>query len=462
MIRTRLWLAVTGIFVVLVTVVVIITASATSSGAEVTAVVAGVLIAALMAAGQRMTGPVWGYLAAAVLLGLLAATTSSALVLVPTVDMVATAAGWDAPSRPAAAAIGSSLSVALLGASATDGFESAALPALLLPPAFAMGAHGLRQRSHSQTARPQLSKVLSRASTRLVQHRKPADVLREVLHTAHELWRCSDLPMTAAVLLDESLCEVFRSEDDGRITTDRCRGAEPPLTLQAAFADPGVVVVTGDKAEQVSDHIGVAGGLDNVVMAPLTKQDENLWMLVVQTPADLPEELRYAVDALADMGGIAIAAAQCSDDLEMSDAQFKALVEDSADVIMVLDMDATVGYVSPSLQSAGGYKPEEIAGTSLTRRLHPEDAKTLPHYLARSVPPQSGWASERRVRLNPIADPATGTGRQPPCATSSPADPGRHLSPQSRGRGPNGWPHADLSPEAFAGYGGRGSQPFWC
>lgn len=115
--------------------------------------------------------------------------------------------------------------------------------------------------------------------------------------------------------------------DDGRIATDRCRGAEPPLTLQAAFADPGVVVVTGDKAEQVSDHIGVAGGLDNVVMAPLTKQDENLWMLVMQTPADLPEELRYAVDALADMGGIAIAAAQCSDDLEMSDAQSRPWLE---------------------------------------------------------------------------------------------------------------------------------------
>lgn len=57
---------------------------------------------------------------------------------------------------------------------------------------------------------------------------------------------------------------------------------------------------------------------------------------------------------------------------------FRALVENAAEIITVLDEEGVILYESPSLTHVLGYEPEELVGRSAFDFVHPED---LPHVL---------------------------------------------------------------------------------
>lgn len=59
--------------------------------------------------------------------------------------------------------------------------------------------------------------------------------------------------------------------------------------------------------------------------------------------------------------------------LQESEARFRALVQNSFDIIKVIDANGIVGYVSPSTQRITGYQPEEFIGTPIWDWLHPSD-----------------------------------------------------------------------------------------
>ena len=59
--------------------------------------------------------------------------------------------------------------------------------------------------------------------------------------------------------------------------------------------------------------------------------------------------------------------------LRSSEARFRSLIENSADVVVVLDADAKALYVSPSVAHMLGYRPEEIAGHNALDLVHPNE-----------------------------------------------------------------------------------------
>lgn len=59
--------------------------------------------------------------------------------------------------------------------------------------------------------------------------------------------------------------------------------------------------------------------------------------------------------------------------LERSERYFRALIENAADAITVINADGTVRYQSPSVQRILGYKPEERLGKSVLDIVHPDD-----------------------------------------------------------------------------------------
>ena len=56
-----------------------------------------------------------------------------------------------------------------------------------------------------------------------------------------------------------------------------------------------------------------------------------------------------------------------------SEARFRALVQHSSDVIMIVDSDSTIRYVSPAVASVFGYEAPKIVDTRLADLLHPDD-----------------------------------------------------------------------------------------
>src|SRR5258708_3230870 len=63
--------------------------------------------------------------------------------------------------------------------------------------------------------------------------------------------------------------------------------------------------------------------------------------------------------------------------LVVREDHFRSLVQGSSDVIMTVDPDGRLGYVSPAVLHVFGYEPETLSGTSLYRLLHPEDRRPV-------------------------------------------------------------------------------------
>jgi diguanylate cyclase (GGDEF)-like protein/PAS domain S-box-containing protein len=61
---------------------------------------------------------------------------------------------------------------------------------------------------------------------------------------------------------------------------------------------------------------------------------------------------------------------------EEASARFRALVERSPDVFLVVSRDAAVSYASPALAVVLGYRPDELAGRDLLDFVHPDDGGT--------------------------------------------------------------------------------------
>lgn len=63
--------------------------------------------------------------------------------------------------------------------------------------------------------------------------------------------------------------------------------------------------------------------------------------------------------------------------LRRSEKRFRSLVQNSSDMITVLETDGTIRYVSPSISCILGYKPEDITGKNKFDYIYPEDAVSV-------------------------------------------------------------------------------------
>ena len=58
---------------------------------------------------------------------------------------------------------------------------------------------------------------------------------------------------------------------------------------------------------------------------------------------------------------------------KVEDERFKALLQNAADLIWVVEPDATIRWASPSMATTLGYEPTEVEGSSRTDLIHPDD-----------------------------------------------------------------------------------------
>ncbi len=63
--------------------------------------------------------------------------------------------------------------------------------------------------------------------------------------------------------------------------------------------------------------------------------------------------------------------------LQLSEEKFRALIENSSDVITILNADATIRYESPSIERVLGYMPKEMIDKQACDFVHPDDAPAL-------------------------------------------------------------------------------------
>ncbi|HVM59962.1 MAG TPA: PAS domain S-box protein [Verrucomicrobiae bacterium] len=59
------------------------------------------------------------------------------------------------------------------------------------------------------------------------------------------------------------------------------------------------------------------------------------------------------------------------------DAYFRSLIENTSDVITILDPSGVIRYESPSIERVLGYRPEELVGHSAFELIHPDDVARI-------------------------------------------------------------------------------------
>ncbi|GAB2608045.1 hypothetical protein Aab01nite_61580 [Paractinoplanes abujensis] len=83
---------------------------------------------------------------------------------------------------------------------------------------------------------------------------------------------------------------------------------------------------------------------------------------------------RFIHRAQLEMDEVQKAAAE---QLRRREERYRALVQDSADVINVVNADGVIDSVSPAALAVLGYRPEDLVGTDYYRLIHPDDVTAL-------------------------------------------------------------------------------------
>lgn len=137
-------------------------------------------------------------------------------------------------------------------------------------------------------------------------------------------------------------------------------------------------------------------GLDRLILARI----EHLAQQVRRIGTDQTTRSPVAVTGNDELGTLEREINRMLDAITQSEERFRALVEHSNDLTLILNHDATIRYASPSAQKILGYTPEEMYGHSALEFVHPDDhpqaQKGLQHRLV--TPGASDTVTTLRVR----------------------------------------------------------------
>jgi PAS domain S-box-containing protein len=159
-------------------------------------------------------------------------------------------------------------------------------------------------------------------------------------------------------------------------------------------------------------------GIAEVTEYALRRADgSTMWARVSASPLTTAEG---AFDGAIYMVSDVTEARASAERLQQSERQFRALIENASDTVVVLDAEGIVWYVSPSGERQTGYPAHEVIGTRSVDRVHPEDLPAVEAALREVMATPShqvhvqyryrhrggGWRTLRSVATNLLADPA--------------------------------------------------------
>ena len=197
---------------------------------------------------------------------------------------------------------------------------------------------------------------------------------------------------------ERSLAGVYRATRDGRLidcnasfarmlgyaSREDARGRNlrdfyPEPGDRDAFLErlPGEGALTNAEVRLRRKDGGAVWVLENVNLIEEGSPPETV---IEGTLIDVTER-RRAVDALRE-----------------SEEYFRSLIDNAADVIMIVDPDGTIRFGSPSLERLLGYRPQELVAEPLFDSIHPEDGEVVRRMFAGVVHGSGSASAEFRFR----------------------------------------------------------------
>ena len=128
-------------------------------------------------------------------------------------------------------------------------------------------------------------------------------------------------------------------------------------------------------------------GLISEVCVPLFDEGRVVGTLNVESTngVKLTEDDLRLMTAVGEHVGIAIGQARLYTRVRESEEKFRALIQNSSDLITLYDREGIIHYVSPALERMLGYEPEERVGTTSFGLIHPDDVSRAQELFAEAL-----------------------------------------------------------------------------
>jgi diguanylate cyclase (GGDEF)-like protein/PAS domain S-box-containing protein len=92
--------------------------------------------------------------------------------------------------------------------------------------------------------------------------------------------------------------------------------------------------------------------------------------------------LARQIASLAENTRLLLRTTRLADELRLSEARFRSLVQNASDVIIVVDASGNILYESPAVERILGYRPQERVGTNALATIHSDEAARVTEILS--------------------------------------------------------------------------------
>lgn len=188
----------------------------------------------------------------------------------------------------------------------------------------------------------------------------------------------------ALTLLRGERCHIISVEDirnDNLVTVSGERADAISHTLLTRAIEAGAPIVAGDLSVDGSESM-LLSEIRSVLVAPITVDGKALWCFYL-THSQLGELFGEEEIQLASF--IATLAGAAYEHLEGTEARFRAIGQNSSDVLTLVDRDGTVTYQSSAASRVFALPAVGLVGRPILEWVHPGDRALFDEALARAV-----------------------------------------------------------------------------
>lgn len=221
-----------------------------------------------------------------------------------------------------------------------------------------------------QEATAKRERALREAGAALVTATNSVDIVHAAQEAAHTLAG----PQAAS--------RVFQVVDRGG---ERVLASQPDPKNHASEIEVRLSSLPGEALERLERRVGATIGDGSLLIgrnrprsafiAPLMSRGTLVGAIIVSGEGHLAPATTTVIESLALQVGLALESAALTENLlrAESEARFSALVQHSSDVILVLDPDTTIQYVSPSVRRVLGHLEAQLTGRRLFELIEDSD-----------------------------------------------------------------------------------------
>ncbi len=165
----------------------------------------------------------------------------------------------------------------------------------------------------------------------------------------------------------------------------------------ALLVDAPVIVTDYNSERRLRSSIAERWGLQSGVAVVIHGREHPFGVLVVHDtqPRQFTHDEVNFLQSVANILGLAIEQNRTESELRARERYFRSLIEDTNDLIAVIDSEHRCQFISASVEKILGYRVEELVGRSVLDLCHPEELEAVAEDLRR-ITEQN--AEERTLR----------------------------------------------------------------